>query len=260
MSIAEDPKMKTRYAMAIGSFCMLVGACGSEPAAPVWTETSRSIEVECFAFFQGSMRFEASRDQLSSAQVDMLSSMTVIDAAPSCVGDGMGCSLSVVQGDASTTMIGANDTDSGCGTARTVVSFATFDPFRRSLGCQYAKDLTQPNTARPVPADARCFNGLFMSTDGGNIPVVLQVDDAAAVHHIELADCAQAGRVGKLSFTVRDSDGATVFGTSSVPADPGPNATCASLDQTFPRTGTFTLDVAVEPGVLPAGDLSLRFW
>ena len=116
----------------------------------------------------------------------------------------MGCSLSVVQGDGSTTTIGANDTDSGCGTARQVVSFATFDPFRRSLGCQYAKDLTQPNSALPVPADERCFNGLFMSNDGGTIPVVLQVDDAIPVHHIELADCAQAGRVGKLSFTLRD--------------------------------------------------------
>jgi len=43
-------------------------------------------------------------------------------------------------------------------------------------------------------------------------------------------------------------------------ADPGPNGTCAFLDQTFPRTGLFALDVAAESGVMPAGDLSLRFW
>jgi hypothetical protein len=252
--------MKAKSMIAIGSLCALAAACGGEPAAPVWTETSRSIEVGCFAFFQGSMRFEASRDQLSSGQVDMLSGMTVIDAVPGCVEDTMGCSLSVVQGDGSTTMIGANETDSACGTARKLVSFATFDPFRRSLGCQYAKDLTQPNSASPVPADERCFNGLFMSTDGGTIPVVLQVDDATPVHHIELDDCAQSGRVGKLSFTLRDSDGTTVLGTSGVPADAGPNGTCASLDQTFPRTGPFTLEVAAEAGLTPAGDLSLRFW
>jgi len=148
--------MKSRRVIAIGCFFTLVAACGGEPAGPVWTETSRSIEVGCFAFFQGSMRFVASRDQLSSAQVDMLSSMTVIDAVPGCVGDTMGCSLSVVQGDGTTTTISANETDSACGTAKRIVSFATFDPFRRSLGCQYAKDLTQPNSALPVPADERC--------------------------------------------------------------------------------------------------------
>ena len=252
--------MKARRVIAISSFCAFVAACGSEPAAPVWTETSRSIEVGCFAFFQGSMRFRASRDQLSPAQIDMLSSMTVVDAVPGCVADGMECSLSVVQGDGSTTMIGANESDSGCGTARKLVSFATFDPFRRSLGCQYAKDLTQPNSAVPVPADQRCFNGLFISDAGGTIPVVLQVDDATAVHHIELDDCAQSGRIGKLSFTLQDGDGTTVLGTSSVPADPGPNGTCASLVQTFPHTGSFTLVVAAETDVMPAGDLSLRFW
>jgi len=251
--------MKARRVIAIGSFCALVAACGGEPAAPVWTETSRSIEVGCGDFFEGSMRFVASRDQLSAAQVDMLSSMTIIDAVPGCVADTMECSLSVVQGDASTTMIRTIESDTACGTARKLVSFATFDPFRRSVGCQYAKNLTLSPRAMPIPADERCFNGLFMSKVG-IIPVVLHVDDATAVHHIELDDCAQSGRIGKLSFTLRDSDGTTVLGTSSVPADPGPNGTCAFLDQTFPRTGAFSLEVAVEPDVMPAGDLSLRFW
>jgi hypothetical protein len=259
MSMAED-SMKGSKAMAIGSLFILAAACGGDPAAPVWTETSSSIEVGCFAFFQGSMRFVASRDQLSSAQVDMLSSMSVIDAVPGCVSDTMGCALSVVQGDGSTRVINTNETDSACNTERELISFATFDPFRRSLGCQHAKDLTQSSSARPVPADERCFNGLFMNSNGGTGRVVLQVDDATPVHHIELGDCAQSGRIGKLSFTLLDSDGATVLGTSSVPADPGPNGTCAVLDQTFPRTGLFALDVAAEPGVMPAGDLSLRFW
>ena len=77
--------------------------------------------------------------------------MTVIDAVPGCVGDVMGCSLSVVQGDGSTRAISTNETDSACNTVREVVSFATFDPFRRSLGCQYAKDFdaAEQRPARP---------------------------------------------------------------------------------------------------------------
>ncbi len=257
--------MKSRFTLVGFGLLATVVGCGESttgaPTTPVWTETSRSIDVGCFAFFQGSMRFVASRDQLSPAQVDMLDSISVVDAVPGCVADGMECSLSVVQGDGSTTKIDSLETDSACGTARKVVSFATFDPFRRSLGCQYAKDLTsgQSNAAQPVPADQRCFNGLFLGADGGTIPITLQVDDATPLHHIELDDCAQSGRVGKLSFTLLDSDGATVLGTSSAPADPGPNGTCAFLDQTFPHTGAFALDVSAAPGVLP-GDLSLRFY
>jgi hypothetical protein len=257
--------MNSRFTLVgLGLLATAVG-CGEgttgAPTAPVWTEASRSIEVGCFSFFQGSMRFAASREQLSPAQLDMLSSMTVIDAVAGCVGDVMECSLSVVQGDATTTTIEAIETDSACGTRSKVVSFETFDPFRRSLGCQYAQTLTSGPSAGalPVPADERCFNGLFTGSDGGTIPVVLQVDDATPVRHIELDDCAQSGRTGKLSFTLLDSDGATVLGTSSAPAAPGPNGTCAFLDQTFPHTGAFALDVSAAPGVL-AGDLSLRFY
>lgn len=250
--------MIDKRVFATGLVCTLAAACGSDA---IWNGSSRSIEVSCSSFFQGSMRFAASRDQLSATQNDLASKMSVVDGAAGCVADVMGCSLSIVQGDGSTTMIDANETNSSCGTG-SKVSYATFDPFRRSLGCQYAQDLTfgQPNAALPVRADERCFNGLFVSTDGGSFSVILQVDDASQVRHIELDDCAQAGRLGKLSFAVFDSDAATVLGTSSVPADPGPNGTCAALDQDFPRNGPFSVGVAAEPGVTPAGDLSLRFF
>ena len=141
--------------------------------------------------------------------------------------------------------------------------FKSFDPFLRSLDCQYAKDLTYglPNPASPVRPDARCFNGLFTPAgDGGAISVSLQVDDATPQYHIELDDCGQPGRVGKLSFSLRDSDGTTVLGMSGVPADTGRNGTCATRDQVFPHTGSFVLDVMVAPEFLPAGDFYLRFF
>ena len=63
-----------------------------------------------------------------------------------------------------------------------------------------------------------------------------------------------------MSFSLLDSDGTTVLGTSSVPADPGANGTCAALDQTFPHTGVFGLQIATEPGLLPADDFFFRFY
>jgi hypothetical protein len=256
--------------LAIGVILALLAACtdhlptGSAPeVGPLWTETSRSIDVACFGFFQGSMRFTATRDQLSASQIDMLSRMTVIDGDPICIADGMGCSLTIVDA-THTTMIDAIEENSACTNPRKVVSYETFNPFRTSLPCRYAQQLAfgqsaTGQSAAPLPADPRCFNGMFTGSDGGAISVGLQVDDATVAHHIELDDCAQSGRVGKLSFSLLDSDGTTVVGTSSPPADAGPNGTCALLDQTFSHAGLFSLQATAVPGLL-AGDLTLRFY
>ena len=206
------------------------------------------------------MRFAATRDQLSAAQVDMLSRLQIVDSEPVCAGDGMECSLAVAQAGGDTTNIDSIDSNTTCNGSRKVVKFESFDPFRQSLGCQYAKNLTfgQPMPASPVGPDARCFNGLFISNEGGTVSVGLQVDDAEPVYHIELDECVQPGRVGKLSFSLRDGDGA-VFGMSSVPADAGPNGTCATRDLIFPHAGTYQLEVTAAPETLP-GDLFLRFF
>ena len=238
------------------------GAAGTGDMAgsPIWNETSRSIEVTCFQFFMGSMRFAATREQLSAAQLAMLSNMRAIDAVPPCVADVMECSLSIGQTDDSTFAIDAIELNSRCDDPRKVVSYDTFSPFLGSLGCQFAKNLSNGASATTaVRADVRCFNGLFIPSNAGTIPVNLQVDDATRAHRIELDACLQPGRIGKLSFSLLDSDGTTVLGNSSAPADPGANDTCASAEQTFPHTGLFTLKIQLAADVL-AGDLYLRFY
>lgn len=258
--------------IALGSLGVLLAACSSKPldtGSPggdrVWTETSSSLEVACFGYWQGSMRFVAARDQLSSSQLDMLSRMTAVDGDTSCWADVMTCSLIVGAADGHTRMIDAIEENSVCDSPRKVVLYDTFNPFRLSLGCQYAKELAAGRSltgdpAPPVTADPRCYNGLFTTGEESLITVPLGVDDTAAPHRIELDDCAQPGRVGKLSFTVFDSDGATILGSSATPADPGPDGTCAALDMTFPHSGGFPLEVAVAAGTMPGGDLSLRFY
>jgi len=253
--------MRAFKVMAPAALCALLAACGEStlgdpaPATLLWNDSSQGIDVSCFALFQGSMRFRATRDQLSAAQLEMLSSLKVVDSNKTCIADGMGCSLSVAQADGTTRTMDAVEMDDTCGESRKVVSFASFDPFRRSLACRYAK---YPDST--VTVDERCFNGLFTSGQGESIAVSLQIDQVARTHHIELDECADAGRLGKLSFSLLDSDGLTVLGTSSVPTDPGANGTCAALVQTFSHTGLFSLQIATEPGLTPAGDLYLRVY
>jgi hypothetical protein len=172
----------------------------------------------------------------------------------------MGCSLSVAQADGTTTNIDSIELDEICDTPRKLVAYESFDPFRRSLGCRYAKDPTSGTTAASVRPDARCYNGVFTPQTGSVTNLGLQVDDAAAAYHIELNDCTQPGRAGKLSFSLRDSDGITILGSSAAPAEAGPDGACATHDQTFPHTGTFALEVVAAPEILPAGDFYLRFF
>src|SRR5436190_4344807 len=134
--------------IALACACGLLAACSSKPldttsppGARIWTETSSTLEVSCFGFFQGSMRFVATRDQLSASQLDMLSGMTVIDGAPTCFSDYMGCTVTVGDAEGRTTEIDANESDVVCDRPRRVVSWETFNPFRLGLGCQYAKEI-----------------------------------------------------------------------------------------------------------------------
>ena len=139
------------------------GGGGGAASTAVWTEQSQIIDLGCFNFFSGSMRFSATRDQLSADQQALLSNLRSVDAAPGCLEDATSCQITVTDLAGSEIMMDAMEMDAGCGTARRVVSFQSLQPFLQSLGCQYAKNLTF-GSANPVPADVRCFNGLFTAT------------------------------------------------------------------------------------------------
>jgi hypothetical protein len=228
---------------------------------PLWSDSSQSIDLTCFAYFQGSMRFAATRAQLSAEQLALLSGLRTVDAAPQCEEDGMDCQITIVQGDGQSVTMESTEGDPACGNPRKLISFETFEPFRQTIACQYAKDLTYATSpeATPVLPDVRCYNGLFEGGPG-NIAVALQVDDPSIPRYIELDDCDQPGRMGDFLFAVSDSGGATTLGASSPPAGPGVDHTCAWLPITFPHAGLFGLTVSVTGSPMPAGDFYLRFY
>ena len=100
---------------------------------------------------------------------------------------------------------------------------------------------------------------MFIGSDGGTIPIALQVDDATQAHRIELDECVQPGRLGKLSFSVWTT---TDHGARSQRCSSGPGREryLRVPEQTFPHTGVFTLNIQVASGLLPPGDLYLRFY
>lgn len=241
---------------------LLTGAgCDGDPlpSTGLWTASSQRLEVACFAFFRGSMRFEATRAQLSTEQLALLSDLRIVDAEPTCVPDTMDCQISVTDPGGNRATMHAITTDPACAHPRKLISFESFRPFLLGLPCQFALDLTDPAYARPVAPDPRCFNGLYTQGLGAPISVLLTVGDPRPVRRIELDACGDPRLLDQLTFTLRDTDGVTPLASSAPPADFGPYGTCAALDTTFPGAGAFPLDVAIAAGSL-TGDFFLRFY
>jgi len=253
-----------RIALVLGTLAVLgCDTGGTSPEGigkPIWTADSSSIDVTCGSFWEGSMRFAANKDELTTEQLAQLSSLRLVEAVPTCLQDGRACRIVVTDAASQSSTYGAFQDESVCGpdAPRAVVSFAAFDPFRRGLPCRYAQP-GQPVTTTPLGPDARCFNGMFASYGGATIAVTLDVATAETPRHIELDDCDQPGRAGALAFTVLDADGTTVLATGSAPPAPGPNHTCVSATVTFPHSGRFPLSIIAAPAML-AGDFSLRFY
>jgi|GEM_PF-5836600 len=236
------------------------GAGGTGPVADasIWSDSSRSIDVTCGSYWMGSMRFVATRDQLTADQLAVLSNLKVVDALPQCIEDGFSCSITVGSADGSSVTMAAVEGDTSCRPPERLVSYATFKPFLDTLTCQYGRESVQPSPADDVIApDARCFNGLF-TTGSGDITRQIPVIDPGEPLRIDLDDCDQPGRAGKFSFTLLDADG-TTLGTSTAPLDPGSEHTCASLTVMVPGPTIATLLISVN-GAMPAGDLWLRVY
>ena len=232
---------------------------GSSPAV-VWDSSSRSIDLICSSYFGGSMRFAASRDQLTAEQLALLTNLRVVKPDASCIEDSLSCGLTIVQGDGSTLAINSGYGDYGCGVSAPLVAFATLQPFLDTLSCRYSKeDFSSSTPDGVVTPDVRCFDGLFIGA-GGEIDLQVPVTDATSRLHVELDDCDQPGRIGNIAFTIFDTDGTTVVGTSLVPADATPDGTCAALTTTVPHAGTLKLQVSITNNPMPAGDFWLRVY
>ena len=256
------PSMPT---FVVGSLWLLIGACGSSSDPPSasapWTRASDGIEVTCGSFFGGSMKFEARRSQLSAAQLDLLSALTVIEPKQGCSEDVPSCAITVTDAQGAVSTYSSTYGDPACpGISSPVISYASLGPFLQTVGCRYSKASFSSDSDPGVVPDERWLNGLFTSGPG-TVTVNLQVD-APGARHIELDLCNGANQLGRLTATLVLPPDSTSLATLAPvdAASAGPDGACASLDYTFAQAGTYQLDIVIAEGFLPVGDFFLKYY
>jgi hypothetical protein len=233
---------------------------------PIWTDDSRVIDVSCFAFFQGSKRIRATRDQLSADQLAILSGLRLVSDQPICAEDTLSCTVMITAADGTIAGYYSEQLNSACGSTKPLIPFASFNPFLQSFPCTSAKQTVGASpdgaaTLLSIPPDPRCYNGLFAAPPNP-VQRLLVVDDPSIQRHIELDSCNDTHRSpAALHPQLLMPDGTTPLPVVwvAVTADPGPDATCYRADYTFPAAGAYVLSMDVDAG-FAAGDFFLRFY
>jgi hypothetical protein len=232
---------------------------------PIWTDDSRVIDVGCFAFFQGSKRIRATRDQLSAEQLAILSGLRLMPPQQICAEDTLSCSVAITAADGTVANYYTEQLDSACGGTKPLIPFASFNPFLQSFPCTSAKQGVGGSadggaTLLSIPPDPRCYNGLFAAPPNP-VQRLLVVDDPSIPRHIELDSCND----GRRSPTQVHPQLLAPDGTTALPApwapvtNPGADGTCYRADYTFPAAGAYQLNIGVDSG-FTAGDFFLRFY
>jgi hypothetical protein len=232
---------------------------------PIWTDQSRVIDVGCFAFFQGSKRVRATREQLTADQLAILAGLRLIPSQATCAEDTLSCSVAITAADGTVATYDTEQLDSTCGSTKQLIPFASFNPFLQSFPCTSAKQSVGVSadggaTLLPVPPDPRCYNGVFTAPPN-TVQRLLVVDDPSVPRHIELDSCNGPYRSpGAVHPQLLAPDGTT---TLSAPwmtvTDPGADGTCQTVDYTFPAAGAYVLTIDIDAG-FSAGDFFLRFY
>jgi hypothetical protein len=233
---------------------------------PIWTADSRVIDVSCFSFFEGSVRIRANRDQLTADQLTILSGMTLIPPLAQCYEDTNACTVAISAADGTVATYTTEATDSGCGSAKPVIQYASFDRFLHSVPCLAAKQAVYETAdgginIPPLVPDVRCYNGVFAAPPNP-VQRLLVVDDPSILRHVELDSCNDTRRSPATAHPqLLTPDGTTPLPVVwvAVTTDPGADGTCYRADYTFPAAGAYVLRIDLDTG-FTAGDFFVRFY
>lgn len=233
--------------LGMGGLLSLAGCSNEGP----WAAQSRQVELTCGSFFEGSERFRATRDQLSAEQLALLGNLKIADANTKCEEDGFGCTLRITDDSGGQQSYVVDQDDAFCESHDIPLEYSSVDPFLKTVDCRMSKA-----PADTVGPDARCFQGLFFT--GQPFTEQLQVTDPAHTYHVEIDQCSDPSRAGKVSVQLFDAS-QNLIGTGTPPSTPGPDGTCLQLDVTVPSAQTISMVVTPSSDFGP-GDYSFRFY
>ena len=258
----KDPPQDAAADRAPSDTVVLTDVAGApdthDAGTPIWTTDSRAIDVTCAAFGLGTMRFAATRDQLSPTQLAQLARIALIAPNSSCIADEMTCSVSVTGGDGSLSVHDYRSGNDGCGSPDLLIS-SSFEPFRGDLPCVYSEAGSPVMPAPAVVLDGRCWNGISLLRSGP-LDRALTVADSGGSHHLDLNDCDGVGQAGKVHLQLFAEGGTTALAQAQPVSAPGVDHTCLHLDYTFVAAGTYHVNVVVDPDYQPRLDVYLRFY
>jgi hypothetical protein len=246
--MGASPRSLLGLLLAAG--CDTAAGGRAETTAP-WTWDSEAVEIACASPRAGSMRFRASRDELSPLQLALLENLQLDRPRTGCSQQVMSCTLTVTRHQ-QRVVLHTDQMDGGCGQAQ-VIPYYQFEGLRETLGCRYSKEPSDD----PLEADPRCFHGLEPARLADPTPLTLRVVEPVDAE-IELAGCDGAV-TGHLTAQLRDSAWSWVVSAASLSSATGPDRTCVSLPRRLTVPGDYFLTLALDPGVSATGAVYLRF-
>ena len=208
------------------------GAGGAGGAASVhfWTESTQHIALECFGYFDGFATFRADRAQLSSEQLELLSTEKGV---PGSTYDGnddrIHCVVTTTDARGAERQFTINDPDYLIGIADVGGDAGAADgPVSSLLGCEFRHPFSNHEEDHAFSANPLCVREIWLeSTTSG---FGLKLATAGKPYHIELVNCTKQELGETTVVELFGADLNTPLAVGKTPDDPGPDQACLVLD------------------------------
>lgn len=157
------------------------GEAGAIELPAPWDEHSRHIELDCFAYFDGSMRFKADRAQLSAKELHLLAGLRSVRPGDACAEDQLRCHVAVTSDSGEVAEYVADELNAFCDGSEPAIAFDSLAPFLAETDCSFARY----ESAGPRAPSEGCFHGRF--ADSASVTdEELELAEAGRPYHVEV--------------------------------------------------------------------------
>lgn len=187
-----------------------------------WDERSQRVELRCFGFFEGTMRFRADRAQLSAEQLQLLEGLRFGPPGATCLADGMSCDVAITSDRGEVTHFDTVQGDSPCNRLEPGLAYASFQPLLDQIDCKFSLQ-----SKNPLFPSEGCLQG-FSAT--GTVRQQLMLADAKRSYHVELEQCSSRMRPDQYTLELYGADPSVPLAVGKPIADPDMRGACLAFD------------------------------